>query len=282
MQRRIYGNFKFYLVFSRTLDPTIITSYNSYNIDCEREYFYDDETGLHYLRNRYYTPLLGRFLNKDFILGTIGEILAHSQFSYCKNNFINLTDEDGNSPQSPHFMVSCMNSEGGMPIALDHRSITPPSTLNLMRDFGQPIDVTMPLISSKTISTKIDDKTAKNITDGIALSRGIETVYYAATSTFLSIFAPNPYWGAAWWIGSNGYSVYSTYSADSNYVSPTNYYTTVALYDARGIDEDLVYVLVRTDSASDSALNTTWWAAGYYTDELDTQQIVNEALWITN
>ena len=247
-----------------------------------RGYVYDEETGLYYLRKRYYLLLSGRFLNKDSILGTIGMAFAHSQFTYCDNNFINLSDEDGNTPHSPRYMRSCIDDGCCMPSVLDHTSNLPPSTLNLMRDFGQPVDVTMPIISYKTFTTAIDNSTAKDITDRIAFSSAIDTIYLIATNTVLGIFSPNPYWAAVWWIGSNGYSVYSAYSADSNYVSPTTYYTTVALYDANEIDDDLVYVLVRTDSTWDSALNTTWWAAGYYADELNTQQIVNESLWIAH
>lgn len=61
-----------------------------------RSYRYDTETGLYYLQSRYYNPEWGRFINFDNYGGTIGEILSHNGYAYCKNNPINMIDENGN------------------------------------------------------------------------------------------------------------------------------------------------------------------------------------------
>lgn len=61
-----------------------------------RSYRYDTETGLYYLQNRYYNPEWGRFINLDNYAGTIGEILSHNGYVYCKNNPINMIDYNGN------------------------------------------------------------------------------------------------------------------------------------------------------------------------------------------
>lgn len=43
-----------------------------------RGYVYDEETGLHYLRLRYYTPPnWGRFISPDSVLGRVGRLLQH-------------------------------------------------------------------------------------------------------------------------------------------------------------------------------------------------------------
>jgi len=50
-----------------------------------RGYVYDEETGLYYLRSRYYTADRGRFVNADCGCGSIGVINSHSLFTYCNN-----------------------------------------------------------------------------------------------------------------------------------------------------------------------------------------------------
>ncbi|MGJ0909476.1 RHS repeat domain-containing protein [Clostridium botulinum] len=56
----------------------------------------DNETGLYYLKSRYYNPELGRFISADAVVGKTGEILSHNLLSYCANNPVNAIDEDGN------------------------------------------------------------------------------------------------------------------------------------------------------------------------------------------
>ena len=53
-----------------------------------RSYVYDEETGLYYLRSRYYSPTWGRFINGD-------AVLTRNIFSYCDNNPENRKDENG-------------------------------------------------------------------------------------------------------------------------------------------------------------------------------------------
>jgi len=59
-----------------------------------RGYFYDFETGLYYLRSRYYDPETGRFINADDTdyLGYDDTPLSINLFSYCENNPVNCID----------------------------------------------------------------------------------------------------------------------------------------------------------------------------------------------
>ena len=50
-----------------------------------RGYVYDEETGLYYLRSRYYVSANARFLNADIMF-------TNNLFAYCSNNVINCTD----------------------------------------------------------------------------------------------------------------------------------------------------------------------------------------------
>ena len=54
-----------------------------------RGYVYDVETGLYYLRSRYYNPEWGRFINADVLM-------KGNLFAYCSNNPENRFDVSGN------------------------------------------------------------------------------------------------------------------------------------------------------------------------------------------
>ena len=53
-----------------------------------RGYVYDVETGLYYLRSRYYKPDTGRFINADLLV-------KGNLFAYCSQNPVNFLDTDG-------------------------------------------------------------------------------------------------------------------------------------------------------------------------------------------
>jgi len=63
-----------------------------------RGYVWDEETGLYYLRSRYYDPSWGRFLNVDSLAGKVGSLLGHNLFAYCVANPVGLIDPDGTIP----------------------------------------------------------------------------------------------------------------------------------------------------------------------------------------
>ena len=64
-----------------------------------RGYFYDFETGLYYLRSRYYDPEIGRFINADdtAYLGYDGSPLSMNLFAYCCNDPVSKKDISGHS-----------------------------------------------------------------------------------------------------------------------------------------------------------------------------------------
>ena len=57
-----------------------------------RGYVYDEETGLYYLRSRYYNPSWKRFVNADVIM-------EGNAYSYCNDNHCNLMDDEGELPR---------------------------------------------------------------------------------------------------------------------------------------------------------------------------------------
>ncbi len=60
-----------------------------------RGYFYDEETGLYYLNQRYYNPEWNRFVNADDVLGQTGGLHTHNLFAYCVNNPVMCIDSSG-------------------------------------------------------------------------------------------------------------------------------------------------------------------------------------------
>ncbi|MBU5334084.1 hypothetical protein KQI61_17975 [Anaerocolumna aminovalerica] len=59
---------------------------------------YDQETGLYYLRARYYDPSIGRFINEDSFEGQVNNPLTLNLYTYCFNNPGIYVDRSGNFP----------------------------------------------------------------------------------------------------------------------------------------------------------------------------------------
>ena len=57
-----------------------------------RGYVYDVETGLYYLRSRYYNSESDRFINGDIIL-------ANNTYCYCQNDPVKQKDDQGTLPE---------------------------------------------------------------------------------------------------------------------------------------------------------------------------------------
>ena len=58
-------------------------------------YQYDSETGLYYLRSRYYNPETARFITEDSFTGYYTDPLSLNKYTYCHNNPISYSDPDG-------------------------------------------------------------------------------------------------------------------------------------------------------------------------------------------
>ncbi len=71
---------------------------------------YDAETGLYYLKARYYEPNAGCFLNEDTYEGQIDNPLSQNLYTYVHNNPLIYTDPTGHSiPDDTHLNVTLQN-----------------------------------------------------------------------------------------------------------------------------------------------------------------------------
>ena len=92
---------------------TLATTLGSLNPFRYRGYVFDEETGLYYLRSRYYNPAWGRFVNADTLLGSPDELLTHNIFAYCENKVVSYYDNSGNEKTSVHISSSGSVHGGG-------------------------------------------------------------------------------------------------------------------------------------------------------------------------
>jgi len=61
-----------------------------------RSYYYDNETGLYYLKSRYYDPEVGRFINMDAIEELRPNVVnGLNLYAYCLNNPVMFSDPSG-------------------------------------------------------------------------------------------------------------------------------------------------------------------------------------------
>lgn len=74
---------------------SMATSLGTVNPFRYRGYVYDEETGLYYLRSRYYNPIWKRFINADAILEKGTVLLGANAFAYCYNSPVRSVDSSG-------------------------------------------------------------------------------------------------------------------------------------------------------------------------------------------
>jgi RHS repeat-associated protein len=103
-----------------------VTEYSEDNIGAlnpirYRGYYYDRETGLYYLKSRYYDPETGRFINADdpSVLDlTSGELNRYNLYAYCYNNPVMMTDSDGNISDGWRIAIGVLAILGAIAISL--------------------------------------------------------------------------------------------------------------------------------------------------------------------
>ena len=80
-------------LLTRTGTNKVIFGYNG------RDGVVTDDNGLIYMRARYYSPAMKRFINADVIVGTISNAVTLNRFAYANGNPVSLIDPFGLSPE---------------------------------------------------------------------------------------------------------------------------------------------------------------------------------------
>jgi len=127
-----------------TKTGTLATTLGTLNPFRYRGYVYDEETGLYYLRSRYYNPDWGRFVNGDATLGETGQLFEHNIITYCRNNPIVLSDSNGYAPNIAYMQaMTALHNEVVVRVADEvhgsiERSITGISGAGRKGGYGYP------------------------------------------------------------------------------------------------------------------------------------------------
>lgn len=94
-----------------------------------RGYYYDEETGLYYLKSRYYDPETGRFITIDDIAvldATRDYPNGLNLYTYCFNDPVNTSDEEGNMPNWLKWLLGGLAFIGAVALTvLSGGSLTP-------------------------------------------------------------------------------------------------------------------------------------------------------------
>ena len=98
-----------------------------------RGYYYDTETGLYYLKSRYYDPEVDRFISPDVFASTGQGIFGTNMFTYCKNNSIVLSDRSGTLSA---WALNLTDSGGGYSLSVLHFKYTMHNLKGVAKDVG--------------------------------------------------------------------------------------------------------------------------------------------------
>lgn len=86
---------------------------------------YDDESGMYYLRARYYDPKVGRFVSEDTYKGQVDNPLSLNRYAYVHNNPLNNVDPTGNWCESKDGKYahagSCNNKSNNSSFEADYK-----------------------------------------------------------------------------------------------------------------------------------------------------------------
>ena len=115
---------------------------------------YDAETGLYYLKARYYDPTQGRFLNEDFYEGQITNPLSLNIYTYVKNNPLLYIDPTGHRDEMGA-------SGGGGPMSMNIRPA--PRVVNRNLNEGKTKSWSGTRISPETIAKVKNSDFSKTI-----------------------------------------------------------------------------------------------------------------------
>ncbi len=85
----------YYDAWGKVLEITGNTEIAGLNPIRYRSYYYDAETGWYYLKSRYYSPDMCRFVSADGYIQTGQSLLDKNMFAYCLNNPVNMLDKNG-------------------------------------------------------------------------------------------------------------------------------------------------------------------------------------------
>ena len=112
---------------------------------------FDEETGLYYLRSRYYNQKSLRFINADNMNGIHGILLTHNIVSYCQNNPVINKDPTGKLPTVDDVKMT-YSFLGSLFLSYKGYDISKECYQHFLWGNGEPLDKDLLLKIGKTVS----------------------------------------------------------------------------------------------------------------------------------
>lgn len=150
-----------------------------------RSYYYDKETGLYYLKSRYYDPEICRFISMDDISYLDPQTLnGLNLYAYCLNNPIMYRDENGCFPLTA---ILCLTALVGLGLTIGGVA----SDNNVMTAIGLTMVAVPALISGGlAIAAGFGGATLTGIVGGVTLVAGLGTATFASAE-YQEVFTGN-------------------------------------------------------------------------------------------
>lgn len=126
-----------------------------------RSYYYDSETKLYYLNNRYYNPEWKKFISADGIIAVAEEIIGSNLYTYAKNNPISFYDADGEFALSLT-AGSIAGALLGAAAAIYAKKATK-AIVNVINNIRYSAKTSSKSKTTKTKKTKASDTTGHNV-----------------------------------------------------------------------------------------------------------------------
>lgn len=124
-----WGNHK--VLDSNGVENTQTTFIGNINPYRYRGYYYDTETGLYFLKTRYYDPTVGRFISMDDVAYIDPETIGGTNlFAYCNNNPVMNSDPTGHSAILTGLIIGAIVGAiiggvyGGITAAANNQNVT--------------------------------------------------------------------------------------------------------------------------------------------------------------
>ena len=247
-----------------------------------RGYVYDEETGLYYLRGRYYDSSKGRFVNADAV---VEELIFANVYVYCQNRPITRIDENGGTStkvSGSALSLSQRKKRIKEQLKLLQKSFANDPMFQGLNPFEQTGEGPNRTLTPKMIVQRhyfvFDEDTAKGLTNGSYNEALSQTQVFSLISGVGSIVA-----GAMSGVASAVITMVSPFIRndlkENVYVNMGVYTTQVVVFEDETVEGTVSYVAKRTISIfEDSPLNTDWEVFSMYdtdiTEELAIQMCI--------
>ncbi|MFD1887611.1 RHS repeat-associated core domain-containing protein, partial [Paenibacillus wenxiniae] len=140
---------------------------------------YDAETGLYYLKARYYDPSMGRFINEDTVEGKISNPLSSNLYTYVENKPVNMIDPTGNMGQ----MVCSQSDEACHAKAEFNRQLQIARADQLFETIGDYVNTSIDNLNAFGPAGSTANVTLKSLGYGLKYASGILKAVFAEKTT---------------------------------------------------------------------------------------------------